>query len=122
MESNTISFEDGKSLLNKLFTEQIPVLAAFSGASGLEVHLRGAVDSITRERGLVVSHARPPSDGVGFLSVPLFDRVFTFTFSFGTELDLPAETRRDLSERLGNMILILSFADTKDRLVLLWKS
>jgi hypothetical protein len=120
MDSNVISFEDGKSLLNKLFSEQIPVLAAFSSANGLEVHLRGAVDSISKERGLVVSHMRPPSEGAGFISVPLSDR--SFTFSFGTELDLPVESRNDLRERLGDMILILSFTDSRERLVLMWKS
>lgn len=116
----SISFSEGRDLLEKLSSERIPVLAALTTSSGSEAHLRGTLDSISRERGVSILNASPASPDAGFISVRISDR--PLIFSFGTERDLPLTSRDEVVQQFGNTILIISFADSMERLVLMWNS
>ena len=116
---DTVSFGQGKNLLDKLFSQQTHVLAALTSPTGSQTILRGSVDSITQEGGLVISCIRPPSSGAGFISIPIFDR--PLSFAFGDSRDLPDAVRKEVDKRLGNTTLIIRFSDSIERLVLTWR-
>ena len=116
MTDNTVSFEDGCRLIEKLFSEQTPLSALLIIPTGTPVRVIGSVDSITPEAGLVISSSRPPSSGVALISLPFFGRDCAFTF--GDNRDLPEERRDELATKFGDTMLCLRFLDSEEFLVL----
>ena len=116
MTDNTISFEDGCRLLDKLFSEQAPVYAMLVQPSGSHARVTGRVDSISEETGLIISTSRPPSSGAAVISLPLFNR--DCVFNFGDKRDVPDDKREELAAKFGDTMLCLRFLDSDEVLIL----
>lgn len=113
MSEYIISIEEARDLLDKLFSERIPVLAFFTSPTGTQARLNGFIDSITREGGLVVSAARPPSQGPGFISFPLFDR--DLEFSYEDVRVLPEALREEfIAEHSEDSVLAIHDLETNE--------
>jgi len=96
MSEYIVSVEEARDLLNKIFSERLPVLAFFSSPAGTQVRLNGFIDSITRDNGLVVAAASPPSQGPGFIRFLIFDR--DLEFSYEDVRVLPEAMRKEFAE------------------------
>jgi hypothetical protein len=116
MNEYIISVEEARDLLDKLFSERLPVLAFFASPTGTQIRLNGFVDSITRDNGLVIAAASPPSQGPGFIRVLIFDR--DFEFSYGDVRVLPEEMREEFAEKHGESVLAVRFLDSDELLAL----
>ena len=109
MNKNVISSDDAASLLSKLLSERVPVHALLIFPSGTRVVFSGFVDSVTPQTGIVLSVARPPSDGPATISVPIFDRECEFGYADAREL--PEKGREELVQRYGDAVLSFRFID-----------
>ena len=116
MSDNAISFEDGRLLLNKLLSEQIPIYAMLVLPTRTTCRVTGRVAGITRDPGLLISVDRP-SKGSATLAVPFFDRECEFTVR-----DLPENKRAEISADFGDTILCLNFPDADEFLILVFNS
>ena len=117
MSDNAISFEDGRRLLDKLLSEQIPIYAMLVLPTRTTCRVTGRVAGITRDPGLLISVDRPPSKGSATLAVPFFDRECEFTVR-----DLPENKRAEISADFGDTILCLNFPDADEFLILVFNS
>lgn len=117
MSEYILSIEEARDLLNKLFSERIPVLAFFSSPTGAQARLNGFIDSITRDGGLVVSVTRPPSQGAGFIGFPIFDR--DLEFSYEDVRVLPEAMREEfIAEHSEDSVLAIRDLETEELLAL----
>jgi hypothetical protein len=115
MSKTILSFNEGLDLLRKLLAERIPLHALSMWETGSHVVLSGFVDSITSRTGIVISAARPPSHGPGFISVMLSGR--NCEFSYCDKRELPPETI-EFTPELGDTVLLLRFLDSHEILAL----
>lgn len=103
---NEISLNEAGLLINKLMQESIPVIAYFV-RDGVQVKLRGFVNSVTSDVGLVVVE-RQGSIPVGYLTVPIGTPVGNgCVFAYGDKRELPEQTSDELAEKLGEAVLII---------------
>jgi len=116
MNEYIISLKEAQDLLNKLFSEHLPVVAFFVSPTGTQMRLNGFVDSITRDNGLVIAAGSPPSQGSGFIRVLIFDR--DLEFSYGDVRVLPEGMREEFAEKHGDSAFAISFLDSDELLAL----
>ena len=105
-----ISLREAVDLIEKLFAERLPLCAFFESPIGVRASVSGFLDSATRNVGLVVSVARPPSEGPGWINVPFLSDT-ECEFSYGEKRELPEEIRR-LSEEHGESCLVIRFLES----------
>lgn len=111
-----ISLRETTDLLGKLLSERVPLVAFFASRSGVRVKLRGFVDSITRDNGLVVSVSGPPLDDErGYIGARPFDG--NCTFLYGEKRELSGELQ-PLADQYGESALIVRFLDFGEELAL----
>ncbi len=104
---NEISVNEAGLLVDKLMQESIPVIAYFV-RDGIQVKMRGFVDTATSDVGLVIV-AKQGSLPTGYLTVPTGTPVGSgCTFAYGDKRELPEQTRDELAERLGDAVLIIN--------------
>jgi hypothetical protein len=108
MNDNAIAFSEGVDLLNKLFSEQTPLFALLISPTGTRIRIAGRLDSLTREVGMVILSARPPSATSASIRIQVFDR--TCEFSFGDANLLPESRREELAATFGDSFLCLDFS------------
>jgi hypothetical protein len=86
-------------------------VVAYFVQAGVQVKMRGLVESVTAADGLVlvVKELETP---VSYLVVPLGSPVGAgCTFAYGDKRELPEQTREDLAEKLGDAVLIVNSPD-----------
>ena len=106
MDKNEISLSDAALLIDKLMRESIPVVAYYI-RNGVQAKVRGFVDSVTAEVGLVVV-AKQDSLPSGYLAVPIGAPPGEgCRFRYGDKRELLEGTREDLAEKLGEAVLIV---------------
>jgi hypothetical protein len=108
-----ISQGEAVDLLEKLFSEGIPVEAVFFSRSGTRISLPGFVDQLTRENGLVISMARPFDPARGYLNFFPFDRECQFWY--GEKRELP-EGFAGGAQRRGDSVLLFVQREEVERL------
>jgi hypothetical protein len=112
MRKRQISLEEAGLLLDKLIQEAVPVVAFFTSKDGVQVKLRGLVDSVTAEVVLVVA-AKQEAVSAGYLSVPIGSPVGTdCKFSYGDKRELPEQMRDKWAEELGEAVLTVVGPDS----------
>lgn len=103
MSKNEISPDEAGLLIHKLMQKSIPVVAYYI-RNGVQAKVRGFVDSVTDEVGLVVV-AKQDSVPVGYLAVPIGVPVgHECRFRYGEKRELPKETRDELADKLGEVV------------------
>ncbi len=108
---NEISLDEVGLLVDKLMRESVPVVAFFASKDGVQVKLRGFVDSVTAEVGLVV--AAKQGSAPGYLSVPVGNPVGSgCKFSYGDKRELPEQKRDEWAEKLGEAVLTVLRSDS----------
>ena len=107
-----ISSKEALELLEKLRSQKVPVYAVFFSASGVRAHVRGFVDGISEDNGVVVSESSPRVRGTSFIAVPLSGR--DFECSYGNKVDFPELEREEYAERFGASILSFRFLDADE--------
>lgn len=115
---NNISLPDAVDLLQKLFSERIPIFAFSISPTGTKVKLSGFLDSMTVENGLVVSVGTPAGQGPACIAVPTNQRICDFTY--GEVREIPLEIRQHFSKEYGSSTLIMKFRDSGEYFVLLF--
>jgi hypothetical protein len=122
MDPNEVSLLEASDLLTKLLTESIPVLAFYKSADGSETILRGFVDSITAEAGLLVSGVKGEPGASSTLSVPLPGDRLGADCRFGYEdKRVIEESRREgLAAKYGDTALVI-FLPSGSRLSLMFQ-
>jgi hypothetical protein len=103
MSKNVISRDEAGLLIKKLMTESIPVIAFLVTAEGAHSRLRGFVDSVTLDVGLVVcTEQGSPSKGSA-IRVPIAGGEFLF----GDKRETAEDVREELAEKYGEAVLML---------------
>lgn len=106
MSKNEISLDEARLLILKLIEESIPVVAYYI-RNGVQAKVRGFVNSVSAEVGLVVV-AKQDSTPVGYLAVPIGAPAGEgCRFRYGDKRELPEATRDEWAEKLGEAVLII---------------
>src|SRR5258708_32025823 len=97
---NQISIGEADLLLEKLYSEAIPVVAYYA-RDGVKVMRHGVITGVSTELGLVVADKE---------SVPLYDYLAVSvpagcTFWYGVRRELPDEARAERVEHLGDAVV-----------------
>jgi hypothetical protein len=107
---NEISIGEADLLLEKLYSEAVPVVAYYVH-DGMKVMRHGVVTGLSPEVGLTVADKE---------TVPLYDYLAvslgsptgaSCTFWYGDKRELPEETRADTVEKLGDAVLAIDCPD-----------
>lgn len=106
-----ISARDARSILDKLISERLPLVAFLSTPSGVYAKLSGFLDAVTDELGLVISVTRPPSAGPGYFEIP----AAKCEFLYGETREFP-ELQKDFADKYGESALIVRFPRTGELL------
>ena len=103
-------------------TESIPVVAFHKAADGSETILRGFVDSITAEAGLLISGAKGEPGASSTLSVPLpGDHLgVDCRFGYGDKREIEESRREELAAKYGDTVLAI-FLPSGSRLSLIFQ-
>jgi hypothetical protein len=109
MNTNTISRDEAALLLSKLLNESTPVVAWFTSKNGPTVVLRGFVESITFENGLLISSVRGRPGTSSTLVVPLPGDPLgsECSFMFGDKREIEDSRREELANKYGDAALIV---------------
>jgi hypothetical protein len=87
-----ISEPEAVDLLSKLQAERTPLCALFVSPSGSHARIPGFVDSVTRDKGLIISVSGSPIDVLrGYVDFFPFDR--DCEFWYGEQRELPEGLR-----------------------------
>jgi hypothetical protein len=111
MSTNIISLTEASLLLDKLVTEPIAVVAFFVSVDGSKTVLRGFVDSITLEDGILISATRGKPNESSTLAVGLPGDPLgaDCTFVYGDKRELDESRREELSAKYGDAALSILF-------------
>lgn len=112
-----ISLSEADSLLSKLLSEHIPVVAHMGSNSGAEARIVGFIDSKTTEGVITVSTSGPPIDvDKGFLVFRLREPC---VISYGEKRESPESLKR-FADKVGESVLIFFLPDLNERLDLIF--
>ena len=114
-----ILLREASDLLEKLFSERIPLRAVFASPSRALISLPGFVSSATRETGLLIAGSGPPFDlSKGYIRVWPFD--LECEFEYGDKREFPEEAGLFPDPAEGDSGLLIRFLDSEERLALLF--
>jgi hypothetical protein len=108
--SNELSIGEADLILEKLYSEAIPVVAYYR-RDGVKVMRHGIVTGVSPELGAVIADKE---------SIPLYDYLAVWlgsptgtscTFWYGDVRELPDEEKAETLEKLGESALLIECAD-----------
>jgi hypothetical protein len=103
MSKSVISWDEAGLLIKKLMTESIPVIAFLVTADGAHTTVRGFVDSVTLEVGLVVCTEQGKPGDSSCVKVPIVGGEFLF----GDKREMTEDVREELAAKYGEAVLML---------------
>jgi NADPH-dependent 2,4-dienoyl-CoA reductase/sulfur reductase-like enzyme len=109
---NAISVGEADLILEKLYSEAVPVVAYYVRA-GVKVMRHGIVTGVSPEFGLVVSDDKESVVQYDYLAISLGSPTgASCTFWYGDVRELPDETSRaETVEKLGESVLLIECGD-----------
>jgi hypothetical protein len=115
---NQISPGEASDLLQKLFSEQLPVVAFFASTSKARIRLNGFVVGATRDKGLFIGNSALPTEPTSFINIFPFRQEDGCRFLYGDRSEGAAEARSFVSEDNGASALAMRFVVSEELLVL----
>jgi hypothetical protein len=121
MSLNKISLEDADLLIRKLMSESIPVVAYMVCADGSHCKLKGSLDSVTQDTGVIVAGTQgKPAESSNLALV--FGKSDNLEIFFGDKREIPSDSREELAKRFGDTALTFRVRSSGAMLTLFFNS